>query len=52
MLAYFYTDVFDNLLKKTQGITARDEAHLRATIKSNALSVLVGIHVIDETTAD
>jgi hypothetical protein len=52
MLVYFDTNVFDNLLKKTQGITARDEASLRAAIRSGAVSVLVGIHAIDETAAN
>jgi len=51
MLVYFDTNIFDNLLKKTQGITERVEASLRAAIKSGALSVLVEIHAIDETAA-
>jgi hypothetical protein len=51
MLAYFDTNVFGHLLERKQGITAEDEEHLRATIKSGSLSVLAGIHAIDETAA-
>jgi hypothetical protein len=51
-LAYFDTKVFDNLIKKTRGITEQDGVHLTAAIKSGALSVLVGIHAIDETAAN
>lgn len=51
MLAYFDTNVFGHVLERTQGITAEDEEHLRAAIKSRSLSVLVGIHAIDETAA-
>jgi hypothetical protein len=51
MLAYFDTNVFGHVLERTQGITAEDEEHLRAAIKSRSLSVLAGIQAIDETAA-
>jgi len=51
MLAYFDTNVFGHVLERTRGITAEDEEHLRAAIKSGSLSVLAGIQAIDETAA-
>jgi hypothetical protein len=33
-LAYFDTNIFDNLLKKTGGVVESDEVRLRAAIKA------------------
>ncbi len=48
----FNTNVFGHLLKKNHGITDCGEASLRSAIKSGVLSVVVGLHVIDETAAN
>lgn len=50
-LAYFDTNVFGHVLERTHGVTAEDEERLRQAIKSGKLSVLAGIHAIDETAA-
>jgi len=40
MLAYLDTNVFDNLLKRTNGITEADELRLRAAITSRQLTIV------------
>src|ERR1700682_1269964 len=50
-LAYFDTNVFDNLLKKSGGITKTDEARLRLLIDSKKLSILPCDLNIQETLA-
>ncbi len=50
--AYFDTNVYDNLLKKTQDVTADDESRLRSAISSYKLVILPGIVTIDETCAN
>ena len=50
-LAYFDTNVFGHVLERKHGVTAEDEERLRQAIKSGKLSVLAGIHAIDETAA-
>jgi len=52
IVVYFDTNVFGHLLKKNHGITECDDASLRSAIKSGVLSVVVGLHVIDETAAN
>jgi len=42
MLAYFDTNVFDNLIKKQNGVTAADESRLRAAVSSGRLTIAVG----------
>jgi hypothetical protein len=42
-LAYFDTNIFDNLLKKTGGVIESDEVRLRAAIEADRLSVLLSI---------
>jgi predicted nucleic acid-binding protein len=42
MLAYFDTNVFDNLIKKQNGVTAADEARLRAAVSSGQLRIVIG----------
>jgi|SRR5216684_5344404 hypothetical protein len=48
-LAYFDTNIFDNLLKKTGGVIESDEVRLRAAIEADRLSVLLSILNIQET---
>jgi hypothetical protein len=52
LFAYFDTNVFGHLFKKTYGITDQHERILRATIRSGELCVFVGVHAIDETAAN
>jgi len=47
-IAYFDTNIFDNLLKRN-GVTAEDEARLRRSIESGRLAVLLSILNIQET---
>jgi hypothetical protein len=42
ILAYFDTNVFDHLHKKTDGITEADEQALRAAVSSGRLTIAVG----------
>jgi hypothetical protein len=51
MLAYFDTNVLGHVVERTHGITAKDDEHLREAIRSGSLSLLAGIHAIDETAA-
>jgi hypothetical protein len=50
--AYFDTNVFDNILKRTNGVIEQDEVRLREAIKSQKLSILPGILAVDETVAN
>jgi len=42
LLAYFDTNVFDHLHKKTDGVTEADERALRAAVLSRQLTIIVG----------
>lgn len=48
-VAYFDTNIFDNIWKRTQGITGGDEARLRAAIEAGSLRILLSILNIQET---
>ncbi|HKM99876.1 MAG TPA: hypothetical protein VJX23_05125 [Candidatus Binataceae bacterium] len=50
-LTYFDTNVFDNLIKKTNGITDADEARLRAAVSSGRVTVVVSHTTIREALA-
>jgi hypothetical protein len=50
-LAYFDTNVFDNLLKKSGGVTDTDEQVLRRAIEDGRLVVLASILNVEETLA-
>jgi len=39
-IAYFDTNIFDNILKKTGGVVENDETRLRAAIGSGKLSLV------------
>jgi hypothetical protein len=51
MLAYLDTNVFDNLLKKTNGVTRADELRLRAAIASRQLTITASHINLRETIA-
>ena len=51
LLAYFDTNVFDHLYKKTDGVTEVDEQRLRATVSSGQLTIAVSHINIRETLA-
>ncbi len=51
LLVYFDTNVFDNLLKKTGGVTEADESRLRAAVSSRRLAIVVSHVNIRETLA-
>ena len=48
-IAYFDTNVFDNLVKKVNGVTEADEEQLRASVSSSRITVVVGHTNIRET---
>lgn len=48
-VAYFDTNVFDNLVKKSNGVTDADQEHLRANVSSGRITVVVGHTNIRET---
>jgi predicted nucleic acid-binding protein len=50
-LAYLDTNVFDNLIKKTNGVTDADEEQLRASVSSRRLTIVVSHITIRETLA-
>jgi len=50
-LAYFDTNVFDNLVKKTNGIAEADDERLREAVSAGQLVVVVGHTTIRETLA-
>jgi hypothetical protein len=50
-LAYFDTNVFDSLVKKTDGITEEDESRLRAAVSSRRLTIVASHVNIRETLA-
>src|ERR1700722_29925 len=47
MIAYLDTKVFDHLYKKV-GCTSADIANLRKAIYGRGLSIILGIHVLEE----
>lgn len=51
-LAYFDTNIFSHLQKKSHGVTQCHETALRAAVESGKLRVIVGLHAIDETAAN
>src|SRR5208282_5302211 len=51
LLAYFDTNVFDHLYKKTDDVTDADEMKLRAAVSSGWLTIVVGHINIRETLA-
>lgn len=51
MLVYLDTNVFDNLVKKTGGVTEADEERLRADVCSRKLTVVASHINIRETLA-
>jgi hypothetical protein len=51
VLAYFDTNVFDNLLKKTGGVTETDLARIRDLVASERLKIIANILNIQETIA-
>jgi hypothetical protein len=51
LLAYFDTNIFDNLVKKTAGVTEEDESQLRGAISSRRLTILASHVNIRETLA-
>ncbi len=51
MLAYFDTNVFDHLFKKTDKVTDADELQLREAVSSGRLTIVVGHINIRETLA-
>jgi hypothetical protein len=50
-LVYFDTNVFDNLIKQTGGVTEADEERLQATVSSSQLRILVSDINLRETLA-
>jgi hypothetical protein len=48
-VVYFDTNVFDNILKRTNNVTAEDEMRLRSTLAGGSLSILLSIINIQET---
>src|SRR5258708_39986735 len=50
-IAYFDTNIFDNLIKKTNGITDADDARLRAAVPSRQLTFVVSHTTIREALA-
>jgi hypothetical protein len=48
-LAYFDTNIFDNLIKKTNGITNADCDQLRAAVSMGRLTIVVSHTTIQET---
>ena len=48
-VVYFDTNVFDNILKRRNNVTAEDEMRLRSTLAGGGLSVLLSIINIQET---
>jgi hypothetical protein len=51
LLVYCDTNVFDNLIKRTNGVTDADELQLRAAVSSRRLTVVVSHINIQETLA-
>ena len=51
MLAYLDTNIFDNLLKKSNGVTDADELGLRATVTSRQLAIVASHINLRETIA-
>lgn len=51
LLAYFDTNIFDNLLKKAGGVTESDESRLRAAVASGRLAIIASHINIRETLA-
>src|SRR6266851_10258157 len=51
MLVYLDTNVFDNLLKKTNGVTHADELQLRAAVTSRQLTIVASNVNLLETIA-
>src|SRR5215469_15857341 len=49
LVAYFDTNVFDNILKRSAGVLQGDEAHLLKAIESGRLVVVTSILNISET---
>jgi hypothetical protein len=49
MLAYFDTNIFDNILKRTGGVTEEDEVQLRVAIETGQMSILPGVLNLQET---
>jgi hypothetical protein len=50
-IAYFDTNIFDNLIKRTNGITDADDARLRAAVSSGRVKVVVSHITIREALA-
>src|SRR5713101_181471 len=50
-IAYFDTNIFDNLIKKRNSITDADEARLRTAVSSGRLTIVVSHTTIRETLA-
>jgi len=50
-LVYFDTNVFDNLVKRTGGVSEADEERLRANVSSGKLTVVAGHINLRETLA-
>jgi len=48
-VVYFDTNVFDNILKRRNNVTAEDEMRLRTTLAGGSLSILLSILNIQET---
>jgi hypothetical protein len=48
-VVYFDTNVFDNILKRRNNVTAEDEMRLRSALAAGSLSVLLSIINIQET---
>ena len=48
-VAYFDTNVFDNIFKRRNNVTVQDEMRLRSTLARGSLSVLLSIINIQET---
>jgi hypothetical protein len=51
MLAYLDTNIFDNLLKKSNGVTDADELRLRAAVTSRQLTIVASHINLRETIA-
>src|SRR5258708_6056510 len=51
ILSYFDTNVFDNLIKRTNGVTDADREQLHAEVSSGRLRVVVGHTTIREALA-
>lgn len=49
LVAYFDTNIFDNMLKRTAGVLADDEARLLRAIESRKLAIVTSILNISET---